>query len=370
MRNGLIKESGISTHNIPYGYITLLVLAGIFIFLPGRANAVCNLIGSLTKPDSVTQTRCTELRTTPTDRLAPGFDPTKLLSHSFPGEIGGTAAIDSALELFVVIGPGEITGNPFGQLLDKASTVCSEMGGPIGHECQGLNNISLGRAKFNTATQKDLPPSAGPCTDSFGTITASSSPNSFSNPPPNSEITCPADDTAGYLHNNFVTQGDFFPFQLIHVGFDSIISFEAVPGGTTSPKTLVPCTAPAGWTCVNSSQTVKQVTGVFNDLGTGSFSAPGAGDQVVVNNVAAWSVQSKGDLKFTSPTIAWTQQVTDPDFSGVALEGFDELTSGSFTYCQGSHAPGGPCEANNVPEVSYTSGDSQRNGTFSTLGGD
>ncbi|MCG3117258.1 MAG: hypothetical protein LLH30_16440 [Candidatus Manganitrophus sp. SA1] len=373
MRDDLTKTSAIKGHYFYVGNL-LLTLLGVFLLLPEKAEGVCNLIGSLTKPDSVTQTRCTQMRTTPTDRLAPGFDPSKLLTHSFPGEIGGTAAIDSALELFVVLGPGEITGNPFGQLLDKTSTICSEMGGPIGHECQGLNNISLGRAKFNTATQRDIPPSTGPCFDTGPNpdveITESSSPSSFSNPPPFGQVDCPANDTAGYLHNNFVTQGDFFPFQLIHVGFDSIISFEAVPGGTTSPKTLVPCTAPAGWTCVNSSQTVEQVTGVFNDLGTGSFSAPGAGDQVVVNNVAAWSVQAKGDLKFTSPTIAWTQQITDPDFSGVALEGFDELTSGSFTYCQGSHAPGGPCEASNVPETSYTSGESQRNGTFSTLGGD
>jgi hypothetical protein len=122
---------------------------------------------------------------------------------------------------------------------------------------------------------------------------------------------------------------------------------------------------------VNSSQTVKQVTGVFSDLGTGTFSAPGAGDQVVVNNVAAWSVQSKGDLKFTSPTITWTQQVIDPDFSGVALSGFNELTSGSFTYCQGPHAaPGDSCFNYNVPLSSYTSGDSQRNGALQTLGGD
>lgn len=371
MRDKANKKSRTKLYYVYRGHIVLLLLLGFFMLFPaGRADAVCNLIGSITKPDSVTQTRCTELRTSPTDRLAPGFDPSKLLSHSFPGEVGGTASIDSALELFVVLGPGEITGNPFGQLLDKDSTVCSEMGGPIGHECQGLNHISLGRAKFNTATQKDIPPSAGPCTDSFGVITDSSIPNNFKNPPPESQITCNANDTAGYLHNNFVTQGDFFPFQLIHVGFDSVISFEAVPGGKISPRTLVACTAPAGWTCVNSSQTVKQVTGVFNDLGTGSFEAPGAGDQIVVNNVAAWSVQSKGDLKFTSPTIAWTQQITDPDFSGVALQGFDELTSGSFTYCQGSHASGGPCETSNVPQVSYTSGDSQRNGTFSTLGGD
>lgn len=371
MRDDLTKTSAIKGH---YSYLgnLLLALLGVFLLLPEKAEGVCNLIGSLIKPDSVTQTRCTQMRTTPTDRLAPGFDPSKLLTHSFPGEIGGTAAIDSALELFVVLGPGEITGNPFGQLLDKTSTICSEMGGPIGHECQGLNHISLGLAKFNTATQKDIPPSAGACFDTGAAIeiTASSTPSSFSNPPPSAQIDCPANNTAGYLYNNFTTRGDFFPFQLIHVGFDSIISFEAVPGGTTSPKTLIPCTAPAGWTCINSSQTVEQVTGVFNDLGTGSMSAPGAGDQVVVNNVAAWSVQAKGDLKFTSPTIAWTQQITDPDFSGVAQEGFDELTSGSFTYCQGSHAPGGPCEASNVPTTSYTSGASQRNGIFSTLGGD
>ncbi len=366
MRNRAIKNTRAKAF---YTYLALLLLVGISIFFPGRANAVCNLIGSVVKPDSTSQTVCSELRTTPTDRLAPGFDPSKLLSHSFPGEVGGTAAIDSALELFVVLGPGEITGNPFGQLLDKTGTICSEMGGPIGHECQGLNNISLGRSKFNTATQNDLPPSAGPCSDSFGVLTATSSPNNFSNPPPDAQITCPANDTSGYMHNNFVTQGDFFPFQVTHVGFDSVIDFEAVPGGTTSPHSLIACTAAPGWTCVNSSQTMKQVTGVFNDLGTGSINAPGAGDQIVVNSIAAWSVQSKGDLKFTPPTIAWTQQVTDPDFSGFATEGFDELTSGSFTYCQGSHASGGPCEANNVPQVSYTSGDSQRNGTFSTLGG-
>ncbi len=349
--------------------IFALVAFGAIFMWSGNSHAVCNLIGSLSKPESVTQTRCTELRSSPTDRLAPGFDPSKLLTHSFPGEVGGTQAIDSALELFVVLGPGEVTGNPFGEFLDKTNTTCSEVGGPIGHECQGLNHISLGRAKFNTATQNDVPPSAGACMDISGgspgtPITATSSPSSLSNPPPSAQIDCPNNNTSGFLTLTFTTQGDFFPFDITHVGFDSIIAWEAIPGGSAQ------CSAPQGSTCVNSSQTVKQVTGVFNDLGAGSISAPGAGDQIVVNNMAAWSVQSKGDLKYTSPTMVWTQQVTDPDFSGVAIAGFDELVSGSFLYCQGSHAPGGPCEASNVPLASYTTGDSQRNGTFSVLGGD
>ena len=350
------------------------ILFGTIFLLSGNGEAVCNMVGSLAKPDSVTQTRCSELRSSPTDRLAPGFDPSKLLTHSFPGEVGGTQSIDSALELFVVLGPGEITGNPFGELLDKNSVTCSEVGGPIGHECQGLNNISLGRAKFNTATQNDLPPSTGPCFDLSGgapgtPITATSTPSNLKNPPADSQIDCPNNNTSGFLTATFTAQGDFFPFDITHVGFDSIIAWEAIPGQTYSPSQTF-CSAPIGWTCVNSSQTIKQITGVFNDLGTGSITAPGAGDQIVVNNMAAWSVQSKGDLKYTSPTMVWTQQVTDPDFSGVAIAGFDERVSGSFVYCQGAHAPGGPCEANNVPLVSYTTGDSQRNGAFSSLGGD
>jgi hypothetical protein len=200
-------------------------------------------------------------------------------------------------------------------------------------------------------------------------ITTTSSPSSLSNPPPSSDINCPQNNTSGFLALTFTTQGDFFPFEITHVGFDSVIHWEAVPGGFTPPGGTQ-CQAPLGSTCVNSSQTVRQITGVFNDLGTGSMNAPGAGDQIVVNNIAAWSVQSKGDLAYTSPTMVWTQQVTDPDFSGIAIAGFDELVSGSFTTCQGSHAPGKPCEANNVPLASYTSGDSQRNGLFSTLGGD
>lgn len=112
MRDDPTKTSAVYGHPSSFEIILLVVLLGFFPILPERAESVCNLIGSLAKPDSVTQTRCTQLRTTPTDRLAPGFDPSKLLSHSLPGEIGGTAAIDSALELIVVLGPGEITGNP------------------------------------------------------------------------------------------------------------------------------------------------------------------------------------------------------------------------------------------------------------------
>lgn len=366
-----------------------LILLGSVVLQAQGAGAVCNLIGSIAKPDSSSQTLCSELRTSPTDRLAPGFDPSKLLTHSFPGEVGGTASIDSALELFVTLGPGEVTGNMHGQLLDRTGTTCTEMGGPIGHECAGVNNISLGRAKFNPASQGDTPPSSGSCVDSTGKIisknpndtnppfstTSPSSPYTLTNPPPNAGITCSANDTAGYLRHTFTTQGDFFPFQINHVGFDSVINYEAAPGQTASPKTGVLCTAPIGSTCVNSSQTVKQVTGVFGDLGTGTFSSPGAGDQLVINNIAAWSVQGNGDLKFTSPTIAWTQQVVDPDFSGVAIQGFNELVSGSFTYCQGPHVLSAgittaPCQNNDVPVASYTTGNSQFNGAFSTLGGD
>lgn len=322
------------------------------LLLPRAVGAQCTNSSPGSKvPDSNNQTNCLDLRNTPTDRAAPGFNPTKLLTHKFPGEPGGTASVDSALELFTLLGPGEITGNMHAKMLTKTGVECTEVGGPPGNDCEGLNQINLGRSKFNPWSQKDDPVLRDNVAPVSGRFTQACGVDLLNPPGP---VTCADGDTTGLFSNHFKTGGDFFPSLINHVGFDSIILFEHGGCKVNNPTN---CTTHT----ITASQTMKQITGVFGTLGTGTKDFPGAGDQVVQNDVLKWTTTNKGDAQFTSPQISWVQQVIDPDFSGVAVEGFSEKISGSFAggYCQGPHTAGGPCANFNVPTPSYATGFNQ-----------
>jgi|GEM_PF-3573091 len=314
-----------------------------------------------------------------------GYDPTRNISSGLSTPINCPdiltncpAPADGALELFMRLGPGEVTGNMNGRIQAADGSLCKEISSTGTQFCAGIGNINLGIEKYSPLTQNDNAPCVGLFNASSPTGTGTPNPaEGCTNPTGNGSDTAGLTSADGFhgFSEGFARNDDFFPGAIEHAGFRFGVNFKWM-----DQSDLNVCNQNrAGMTqfnsnCTYTTQTVEQVTALDAALGIGTLANPGPGDQYVQVNILGWSSQNTGDLYTTSgnstaqaaginPRISWKQTIQDPNFSG--LSGYNDETNGAFTYCHGAHnTSSDPCFAVVLPDAIYPTGTSQTIGDF------
>lgn len=330
--------------------------------------------------------------------LNPGFNPCNGGTRSSAGVCSDTTA-DSLLgtarlsTLFPKLGPGAITDNMFGAILDKDPDGTNAAGTITTTACNS-NIVSAGGATaivnlelgLNCGDKRIDPKGQGQIIPTDPSIDADANPTTtavalnglngdFTGNVPMTGDFCAGNNTSAPPLTCDTGASVQSP---AHVGFALANNFKWIPGGTgctansngsIGTKACARIEAGSGAT---PAQSMKQVTSLSNTLSeVGTRTVPGSKEQDVLVEISSFVVNSSTTtlndaaavvgvdttsiacVCFTNNfVVTWHSEIKDPDFSGFSSVKFDQTLDGQFLH------NGGPTGGFTVVVSDYPTGKS------------